>query len=107
MMRLILALTITLSLTASTRASLAPPRELRFGHRYASLQLSQPLPPGPHQPAADQEGSPEFLITARTEVLLDGKACRYELIPGHARIVRLELAADNKTVVKIHFRTRK
>jgi hypothetical protein len=50
---------------------------------------------------------PEFVITEQTEVLLDGKPCKYQDVFGNARIVRMEVAEDKKTVLKIHFRTAK
>jgi hypothetical protein len=46
------------------------------------------------------------VVTDRTEILLDGKPCKYEAIPATASIVRMEVAADKKTVLKIHFRRR-
>jgi hypothetical protein len=57
--------------------------------------------------AAGRETQSEFVMTDQTEVLLNGKPCKYADVPGDARIVRMELAADNKTVRKIHFRTGK
>jgi hypothetical protein len=57
--------------------------------------------------AAGPESRSEFVMTDQTEVLLNGKPCKYAEVPGHASIVRMELAADNKTVLKVHFRTGK
>jgi hypothetical protein len=57
--------------------------------------------------AAGRDSPSEFVVTDRTEVLLNGKPCRYADVPGHATIVRMEVAADNKTVLRIHFQTRK
>jgi hypothetical protein len=105
MIRLTLALAIGMSFVSGVSASLAPPREpLRFGKVLPAAQASK-LPAGPRMEESEPSTTPEFLLTAQTEVLLNGKPCKYELIPGHARIVLLELAADNKTVRKIHFRT--
>jgi hypothetical protein len=49
----------------------------------------------------------EFILTVGTAFLLNGKPCRYEEIPDYASIVQMDVAADKKTVLKIHFRTRK
>jgi hypothetical protein len=49
----------------------------------------------------------EFVVTEQTEILLDGKPCKYQDVARDARIVRMEVAEDKKTVLKIHFRTRK
>ena len=51
--------------------------------------------------------APEFQVTEQTEVLLDGKACRYQDVPQQATILRMEVAPDRKTVLRIHFRTGK
>jgi hypothetical protein len=106
MIRLILALAIGMGLTSTALASLAPPREPRT-KTFPPAQASKVLPAGPREAAADRGTTPEFVVTAQTEVLLDGKPCKYALVPGHASIVHLELGADSRTVVKIHFRTRK
>lgn len=47
----------------------------------------------------------EFVVTKETEVLLNGERCTYSAVPGNARIVRMEVAADRKSVLRIHFRT--
>jgi hypothetical protein len=49
---------------------------------------------------------PEYVLTHDTEILLDGKPCRYEDVPANARIIRMEVGADKKTVLKVLFRTR-
>jgi hypothetical protein len=61
--------------------------------------------PAPQAVARQQPDG--FVITAQTEVLLDGRPCRYDDVPDGAAIVQLEVAADGKTVLKVHFRTRK
>jgi hypothetical protein len=74
---------------------------------YPPVQAPKGLPAASREAAADGGATPEFVVTAQTEVLLDGKPCKYELVPGSASIVRLELGADNRTVVRIHFRARR
>lgn len=50
----------------------------------------------------------EFRITASTEVLLDGRPCRYEKIPDGATIVLLETTTnESKEISRIHFRSPK
>jgi hypothetical protein len=46
----------------------------------------------------------DFFVTEETEVLLNGKPCSYAQIPAHASIVFMEVGADKKTVLKVHFR---
>jgi hypothetical protein len=54
-----------------------------------------------------QRAETDYVLTARTEVSLDGKPCAYASIPSSAIIVRMELAADKRTVLRVHFRSRK
>jgi hypothetical protein len=48
----------------------------------------------------------EFRITEKTEVLLDGRPCRYEQVPEGAVIVLLETVSnESKEIARIHFRS--
>jgi len=49
----------------------------------------------------------DFQITEETEVLLDGKACRYDQVPSGSVITNLEVTADKKVILRIHFRSGK
>lgn len=50
----------------------------------------------------------DFRITASTEVLLDGRPCRYEKVPDGATIVLLEtITNESKEISRIHFRSPK
>ncbi|HEY7312341.1 MAG TPA: hypothetical protein VH643_23455 [Gemmataceae bacterium] len=107
MTRLILTLVAWISLVPVVSASLTPRKERRpFGEVVRPILSPKLSVEGPEQ-AVGRETDPEFLVTDRTEILLDGKPCKYEEVPGHARIVKMEVAADKKTVRKIHFRTRR
>jgi hypothetical protein len=53
------------------------------------------------RPAARDDG---LEINDDTEILLDGKPCKYEDVPAGAEIVLLAVARDGRTVLKIHFR---
>jgi hypothetical protein len=77
-----------------------------LGNEVLQARVSR-LQARPSQQAVAQGSIGEFIVTERTEVLLNGERCRYEEIPGHASIVRMEVAADRKTVLKIHFRVGK
>jgi hypothetical protein len=39
--------------------------------------------------------------------MLNGCACKYQDVPANAAIVDLAVGADQKTILKIHFRTKK
>ena len=49
----------------------------------------------------------ELSLTTETEVLLDGRGCEYKNVPATAVVVRMELAPDRRTVLKIEFSSRK
>lgn len=49
--------------------------------------------------------SADFEITATSEVKLNGRACRFKDVPNNAVIARIEVDADTKAILIIHFRT--
>jgi hypothetical protein len=54
------------------------------------------------------EKNDDFRITAQTEVLLDGRPCRYEQVPDGAMIVLLETVSnESKEIARIHFRSQR
>jgi hypothetical protein len=59
-------------------------------------------------PSATARGpAEEYTVSDQTEVKLDGRPCAYKDVPRGASILRIELAADRKTILRIHFRSRK
>jgi hypothetical protein len=106
MYRLMLTLAASALLTSTTHASLTPPVSSTTFGNYPPVEKSSQTVTRALATAAAKTNS-EFVLTHRTEVLLDGKPCKYEEVPGHASIERMELAADKKTVVRIQFRSRK
>jgi len=107
MIRLTLALVTWISLISVASASLTPRKEsAALGNQMARAWSSKPLAEVLEQ-TATRGTRPEYVLTNETEVWLNGKPCRYEAVPADASIVRMEVAADKKTVLKIYFRTRK
>jgi hypothetical protein len=107
MTRLTLTLAAWISLVSGVSASLTPRKDSPpFGNEPLAAQASKLLPPAPIR-TAERGISTEYLLTEQTEVLLNGKPCKYEKVPAHASIVHMEVAADNKTLLTVHFRTRK
>jgi len=96
-----------LSCFSVATASLSPPRKSPLFGKEASSTLAAKIPPLLVKQVATQGGEPEFAVTAQTEVLLDGKPCAYSDVPANASILRMDVATDRKTIVTIHFRTRK
>jgi hypothetical protein len=105
MTRLILTWVAWISLVPTLSASLTPRKEPPpFCKQVPRIPVANHLVEAREQ-ATGLETESEFIVTNRTEVLLNGKPCRYEEVPEHAGIVRMEVAADKRTVLKIHFRT--
>ena len=103
MTRLTLASAAWMILVSVASASLTPRNE--------RPPLGPPLPrvqaPKAAAEVMSHKATPEFKVTEQTEILLDGKACRYQDVPEQATILRMEVAPDGKTVLRIHFRARK
>lgn len=51
--------------------------------------------------------SSRYVLTQTTEVELDSRPCSYEAVPGNAIIVRMEVDEDERTILKIAFRSRR
>ena len=114
MIRLTLSLAIWLSLVSVVPASLAPRKDAPLSSRKSPVALDLPrqtASESPVKPAMMKPSVPapesEFLMTPGTEVVLDGQPCLYEEVPVQASIVRMEVAPDRKTVIRVFFRTRK
>ena len=105
MTRLTLALAAWMALVSLAPASLTP-RKQRQPADAGVLPLRALAPPSlaPGRVAGPATAS-EFVVTEQTEVLLDGKACRYADVPARATVLRMEVAPDGKTVLRIQFRT--
>jgi hypothetical protein len=107
MTRLTLALAAWIALASAAPAVVTPRKEHRG--------LPSEIPPTPaarvSPSAAARTASPvspaEYVLTEQTETLLDGKPCRFENVPEGASILRMEVAADGKTVLKVLFKSRK
>jgi hypothetical protein len=67
-----------------------------------SLDKSAPAPA-----PEEKEEKPKLVITDKTEVELDGHACKFADVPSTASIVELSVGADKKTILKIHFQSQK
>jgi hypothetical protein len=107
MTRLVLTLTILFCTLSSAKATLAPRLESFTSGKELPAKVAKALSAAV-LPAAPLDGQKdEYRITDQTEVVLDGRACKYQDVPNHAAIVKMEVAGDKRTVVKIYFRTRK
>jgi hypothetical protein len=100
MTRLALALAVWMSLAGVATASLESRKQSLSRREDAWAALTVP-------PSAVRASQPQFQVTEQTEVLLDGKPCRYAEVPATAVIIKMEVAEDKKTVLKVHFRSRK
>jgi hypothetical protein len=72
------------------------------------LISDRPRPPAPKaESSAQPEDDGKLVISDKTEVVLDGKVCKMEDVPKNAEVIRLEVGTDKKSVLRIHFRTKK
>ena len=98
MVRWILILLAFVTILSPTTASLS---------RKQRPDVPKSLPPKAIESLVRVPTSDEFRLTATTEVLLNGRPCRYEDVPDGATILLLETATnESKEILKIHFRTR-
>jgi hypothetical protein len=107
MPRVTLVLFSLLCFFSPAGASLTPRPDAPLPGRNIPASLAGSLPPGLAQAASAPSPRDQYQITEQTEVTLDGRPCRYADVPGGAAIVRMEVAADGTTVLKIHFRSRR
>ena len=110
MPRTILALTALFCSLSPALATLSPrtaplPADDKLTLPLAAPQ-EKPLPPEVGQAAYPREQNDEYRITSETEVFLNGRPCCYADVPKSASIVKMEVASDNQTVLKIQFRSK-
>jgi hypothetical protein len=97
MLRWTLVAVISLTCLAPATASLS--RRVRSEARPSLPRLALT----PIRPAA---ASNEYRLTATTEVLLNGRPCRYEDVPDGATIILLETVSnENREILRVHFET--
>jgi hypothetical protein len=104
--RLLLTLAITIGFVPAVLGavslkkdrSVLDPESTDVAARLSSLNLSQ---------AAGPASKSDYVMTDRTEVFVDGQPCAYERVPPQARIVKIDVAANQRTVLKIYFKTQK
>ncbi len=104
MVRLTAVLFVSVALVSAASASLASRKEQAALTRPTSLAPASRLAGETLTPAITPATVTEFQVTEQTEILLDGKACRYADVPEQATILRMEVSPDRKTVLRIHFR---
>jgi hypothetical protein len=105
MVRVTLALVCSLCFLSSALASLAPPQERLDLGRQLPASLTRDLPAGLPQTASARPQRDDYQVTEDTAITLDGRPCKYRDVPANATIIKMEVAPDKKTVVKVHFRT--
>jgi hypothetical protein len=105
MARVTLVLLSLLCFLSPVGASLTPRPDSLLPGRDVPASLAISLPPGLAQTASAPSPRDQYQVTDQTEVTLDGRLCRYADVPAGAGIVKMEVASDGTTVLKIHFRS--
>jgi hypothetical protein len=107
MTRLLMAMTVVLCTLLSAHATLSEPKERSGFDRTLAPGLARALPGSLGRQVSAPTGREEFQLTEDSEILLDGRPCKYKDVPGNVSITHMELGPDNRTILKIHFRTRR
>jgi hypothetical protein len=102
MTRLLGALVASIVCLSPVAASLGTPKDLSREHREPYRRAKQAV-----AAAHATEQGVDFVMTADSEVWLDGRPCEYKKVPATAEIVRVEVAPDRKTILRIEFRSAK
>lgn len=110
MTRLTLALAALLASLSPAMAMLSPHNNQPALGKDALPTSAKDAPADAAKPAAaaaPKEEKQQFVITDDTEVQLDGKACKFGDVPETASVSSLDVGPDKKTVLKIHFKSKK
>ena len=107
MIRLTLTLAAWVGLVPVALASLTPRQQSSASDRAVFPTLAAKSRREILTPIPVQEQRDDYTLTERTEVLLDGRPCRFEDVPARATIIGMEVGPDRKTVLKVRFRSRK
>jgi hypothetical protein len=87
--------------------SFLPPATASLSPRSAHATPGSNFPKELLKEASSRERGDELVITDQTEIKVDGQASKYEEVPKEADIILLEVAADKKAILRIHFQTKK
>ena len=97
MVRWTLAVVLALTCLSPATASLSH-RPRPNVHRVLPGMALTPIRPAP--------ANKEYRLTEKTEVLLNGRPCRYEDVPDGATIILLETVSnEDREIVRLHFET--
>lgn len=100
-----LSLTALLCLVTTAMTSPARSNDTRTLGRELPPSVVRAISPEIFKSASGTGQKEEFRITYETEIVLDGRPCKYRDVPSNAVILKMEVGTDKKTVLKIHFRT--
>lgn len=113
MPRMAIALTTLLCCLSPALASLSPRTAPPLANDKLPTALTTPLPqdkplaPDVFQAAYPRERDSEYRITSQTAVFVDDRPCCYPDVPRNATIVNMEVSSDDRSVLTIHFRSKK
>jgi len=104
MIRLTLALAVWAGCVTAAPAALAPRKESLLFGKEAQHRHDAQAPRAALAVVEARSPASDYVVTEETEVLVNGKPCRYSEVPANATILRMELGPDSRTVFKVHFR---
>jgi hypothetical protein len=106
MLRPATALVVLLCCLSSATATVSGRKDLSAFDKTPPAALKT-FPAQLVETASARHDREQFLLTEETEVLLDGRPCKYQEVPRNVNIILLEVGSDKKTILRIHFQTRK
>jgi hypothetical protein len=98
MLRYSLALIVLLNCLSVVSAMFTP--------QASNLRQVKDLSSEFRQVARVPEQKRELVITAETQIQVNGRPCRLDEVPAGAEIILLDVGANSTVIRKIHFRTR-
>ena len=102
MTRMTLSLVVLLCFLPIARGSMSSPQENNgFGER-----AQRDVAANRSAAAQADDAAEELMITDRTEIQYNGKACRYEEVPPNSDVQYMEVARDRRTILKLYFQSR-
>jgi hypothetical protein len=105
MFRVALALAVWVGFVTAVPATLAPRKDGPLIGKEASHFQTAGAPKAALAVVEARAQTSDYVVTDETEVLLNGKRCGYGEVPAKATILWMELGPDNRTVLKVYFRT--
>jgi hypothetical protein len=99
MMRVVIS-TVVLFASASLASAMFAPTRTESGEMKS---LTRPVP----ELTRASEAKRDLMITAETEIKVDGRVCGVDQVPAGAEVILIEVGSDRSVIRRIHFQSKK